>query len=581
MQVLSFVELRKKCKQKITGAIPLSLFIMSDASTQHLATAIQGTAIMNNIFLDVVNADYNQIEALTLDGNSELYNSNPEYVLLYMCTEKLYDNFCMCDDKSRFAEKTMDVITRYWTRISDNIKTKIIQFTFVENDDNIYGNYGFKQPQSFIFQLKKLNYLLAKQSSEEKNVFLIDLNRIVTSMGIDRFRDTKLYYTAKIPIALNALPEVAANVIDVIMAIQGKVRKCIILDLDNTIWGGVVGDDGIEGIQIGDLGIGRAFSEFQMWLKELKKRGIILCICSKNNEETAKLPFEKHPEMVLRLDDISVFVANWDDKVSNIRLIQKTLNIGLDSMVFIDDNEFERNLVRSMIPEIIVPELPKDPADYLSYIKNLNLFETASFSEADKDRTKQYQNEFKRKKLQDTFQTYDEYLENLNMVASAFSFDKFQCPRIAQLTQRSNQFNLRTLRYTEDEVLKLLSDSKYITKYFTLSDRFGEHGLISLYIMEKQSEEALFITNWLMSCRVLRRGMEAFVVNDMVETARECGYKRIIGEYIKTPKNSMVEHIYEDYGFEKTGGNIYTLEIDKYISIKTFISKENLKNDKE
>ncbi len=337
--------------------------------------------------------------------------------------------------------------------------------------------------------------------------------------------------------------------------------------------GGVIGDDGVEGIQIGELGAGRAFEDLQWYLKNLCLRGIILCICSKNNEKTAKAPFLEHPEMVLKLDDISLFVANWNDKVSNIQYIQKTLNIGMDSIVFLDDNPFERNHVRTMLPEIVVPELPEDPSLYLEYIKSMNLFETVSYSKEDKNRTKQYQAEIKRNETQKNFESYDEYLKSLNMEAIVSPFQPHYLPRIAQLTQRSNQFNLRTIRYTEEDLSRIINNDKYRTIQFVLSDKFGDHGLVALVIMNKQDEKTMFIENWLMSCRVLNRGMEDFVVNEIIDSARKFGAEKVTGEYIKTSKNAMVEQIYKKYGFEKVGENTYSIALDDYIKKHNFISK--------
>ena len=329
----------------------------------------------------------------------------------------------------------------------------------------------------------------------------------------------------------------------------------MVLDLDNTVWGGVVGDDGWENIQVGHgLGIGKAFSEFQQWVKKLKNRGIIICVCSKNDEDKAKEPFEKNPEMVLKLDDISVFVANWENKADNIRTIQGILNIGFDSMVFLDDNPFERNMVRENVPGVTVPELPDDPGEYLEYLYSLNLFETASYSSADKDRTKQYQLEAQRVSTAKKFTNEADFLKSLEMVSEVSNFNSFNNPRVAQLSQRSNQFNLRTVRYTEDQITAIEKDPKQKGFAFTLEDKFGDNGLIAVVILEEKEPEALFIDTWFMSCRVLKRGMENFTLNTIVAWAKENGYKKIIGEYIPTLKNGMVSEHYTVLGFNKLEG---------------------------
>lgn len=574
--IFSFLSLKKNCKKDFSAFPPYRLVVLGDCATQHLSDAIKGYAYEERIGLTIFDADYNQIDAQIMDKDSELYHYMPDSVLIFMCVEKLYERFCNTDIAARytFADDVFAGISCYWSIINSNIKNNIIQFTFSESDDRIFGNYSLKTQASFHYQIKKLNYLLMNGCQAFKNVFLIDINDIQSRLGQSCFHDDKLYYVAKMPISTAALPLVAKEVIDTVKSLCGRIKKCVVLDLDNTLWGGVIGDDGMDGIQIGELGIGHAFSDFQMWLRELRKRGIILCVCSKNNEDTAKEPFEKHPEMVLRLDDISVFVANWDDKASNIRFIQETLNIGMDSMVFIDDNPFERNLVAQLIPDITVPELTDDPAEYLGYLKSLNLFETASYSDADGDRTKQYQAEAGRTLLQKSFESYDDYLKELEMTAIVRPFDEYYYPRIAQLTQRSNQFNLRTVRYTEAEIEALANNDNRLTLYFTLKDKYGDHGLVSVVIMDKQENATLFISEWLMSCRVLKRGMEEFIVNQIIATAKANGFIKIVGEYIKTPKNSMVEKIYSRLGFTDNGDNTFAVLADDYIYHKTHIIKE-------
>jgi FkbH-like protein len=309
----------------------------------------------------------------------------------------------------------------------------------------------------------------------------------------------------------------------------------------------------------------------QLWAKQLKQRGIILCICSKNTEEVAKEPFALHPEMVLKLEDIAVFMANWDNKVDNIKYIQSVLNIGFDSMVFLDDNPFEREMVRNGISDITVPHLPEDPAEYLGYLRTLNLFETASFTDEDEIRTQQYQEEAKRNILQKSFSNEEDFLKNLNMLSDLKPFNKFTIPRVAQLTQRSNQFNLRTIRYTEEEILQIADSKEYFSLSFTLEDTFGEHGLIGIIILKNIDNESVFIDSWIMSCRVLKRGMENFTLNKIVELAKEKGFNRIIGEYIPTKKNAIVKNHYSDLGFKREGEE-WILELTNFEPLETFIN---------
>lgn len=576
MTQITFQQLKKLSKTDASALPQYSLAVLGDCATQHLATALRGYGVSVGIRLNVFDADYDQIDAQVMAPDSELYRFAPQGVLLQMCTEKLQEAFYDRPPEARasFAEDTYARIRQIWSRIGSHIPATVLQCNFPLIDDGVFGQFGNKTEQSFLFQQRKLNYLLMQGCQEAKNTFLIDLDALQTALGRSTFADPKLYYVAKMPISLAALPAAAKLVVDVVRSLQGAVKKCLVLDLDNTLWGGVIGDDGLSGIQIGELGTGHAFSDFQKWLKELKNRGILLTVCSKNNEDTAKEPFEKHPEMVLRLEDFSMFVANWEDKARNIRTIQQALNIGMDSMVFLDDNPFERELVRTMIPEITVPELPEDPALYLQYLRGLGLFETASYSREDAGRTEQYREKAQRAAFEAAFQSYDDYLEALQMRASAAAFDPFHYPRIAQLTQRSNQFNLRTVRYTEAEIEALAQDDSRIGLYFTLKDKFGDHGLISVVVLEKQPEDTLFISEWLMSCRVLKRGMEEFIVDKILSVAAQQGFRRVVGEYIPTPKNAMVKDLYEQLGFARLENGRFQAEVSGFPYHKTFITEE-------
>ncbi len=566
----------KKATKNIVDSREIKLAVLGNCATQFLATAIEGYGKLEGLNLNVFDADYNQIDAQLLDKTSEVYAFEPEDIILFVATDKIYEEFLDMPLALRkdFAEEMIKKLVGYWDLISTNSKARILQPNFTEIDDKALGNYSAKVEYSFIYQIRKLNFLLEEEAKNRSNIYPVDLLSVQISLGQKDFYDPSLYYNAKMTIAMEALPYVAKEVVGVLKAMEGKIKKCVILDLDNTLWGGVIGDDGLGGIQIGELKSGHVYTDLQRWLKQLKELGVILAVCSKNNEDIAKEPFEQHDEMILKLSDISVFVANWDDKASNIKLIQESLNIGMDSIVFIDDNPFERNLVKSIIPDIEVPDLPENPAEYLGYLQSLNLFDTVSFAGESADRTSQYQAEFERKKSQMSYTSIDDYLESLEMVGEAKPFEKVRFPRIAQLTQRSNQFNLRTVRYTEDEIEKIANDDNYITLYYTLKDKFGDHGLTGVVIMEKVSDEEIFVDTWLMSCRVLKRGMEEFIVNKFIETAKAKGFKKVSAEYIPTPKNSMVKDIYKTFGFNENGENRYWINVDEYSNKNNFIAED-------
>ena len=572
----TFQELKKITKHMPADLPAIKVALTGDTATQFLATAIRGTGAERGYQIDLFEAEYNQVERQFLDPSSELYQTDADFIVLFQSTHKLGEKHSLLSPSQQ--ESLAEERLAFVASVCENpmlASKKIICLNYPEIEDTVFGSYATKVTSSFTYQVRKLNMGLMDLSQRYANLFICDIAGLQNKLGRDMMFAPNVYVSTEMVLSIDALPYVASRVMDIICAIKGQFKKCLILDLDNTVWGGVIGDDGLEGIQLGHgLGIGKAFTEFQMWVKKLKQRGVIICVASKNNEDTAKEPFEKHPDMVLKLEDIAVFQANWETKVDNIRTIQRILNIGFDSMVFLDDNPFERNIVRENIPGITVPELPQDPGEYLEYLYSLNLFETASYSQADKDRTKQYQVEAQRVSLQKTFSNEADFLKSLDMTSVVSGFNKFNTPRVAQLSQRSNQFNLRTVRYTEADIEALGQDPDVIDLSFTLEDKFGDNGLIAVIIMKKQDEETLFIDTWFMSCRVLKRGMEDFTLNTMIEAAREKGYKRIVGEYLPTPKNKMVENHYPSLGFQKLEGTPtaqYVLDVEQYQTRENYI----------
>jgi FkbH-like protein len=567
-----FNELKKNLSKDFSALTVCRLALLGDSATQFLAKAIKAYGYGEKINFELFEADFGQLDRQILDADSELYHSKPEYIVLYLSAEKLMTRFAATglEVRAGFAGQVVAEIKNWHETIARHCRAKIIQLNFIEINDAIFGHFAAKTSSSFPFQIKQINVELMKLAQEQKYVFIADVAGLSGHAGYAAAHDARLYAMAKVAFALDFLPTVAKAVTDIIQAIRGNVKKCLILDLDNTVWGGVIGDDGMENIQIGELGMGHAFDRLQSWAKELKNRGIILAVCSKNEEDNAKQPFREHPDMILRLEDIAVFVANWDNKADNIKRIQATLNIGFDSMVFLDDSPFERNLIREHLPAVTVPELPEDPALYVPHLCALNLFETASFSDEDLQRTRQYQQEAARTDLQKNFTNIDDYLKSLEMVSVVKAFDDFNLPRIAQLTQRSNQFNLRTVRYTEADVKAISQSKEFLTLSLNLADKLGDHGLIGVVILKLMPNKAAFLDTWIMSCRVLKRGMEEFTVNQMARYARAAGMERIIGEYIPTPKNAMVKNLFAQMGF--TLNNMqWELDLCNRDNVNTFI----------
>lgn len=573
--MLDFKQIKRLLKQDLSGLPEVKVALLGDTATQFLATAIKGIGVERGYNVNLFEAEYSQVERQMLDPTSDYHQFGAKYTVVFQSMHKLLEQYSLNELTNKGVNDLMRERLQFVRTICETTEGKVIYFNYPEIDDTVFGQYANRTELSFTWQVRKLNYELMQLTQEYPNLFICDIAALQNKFGRDWMFDSSVYVSTEMILSLDALPYIASRVMDIICAIEGKFHKCLILDLDNTVWGGVVGDDGWENIQVGHgLGIGKAFTEFQEWVKKLKNRGIIIAVCSKNDEDKAKEPFEKNPEMVLRLDDIAVFVANWENKADNIRTIQQILNIGFDSMVFLDDNPVERAIVRENIPAICVPELPEDPGDYLEYLYSLNLFETASYSSGDKDRTKQYQTEAKRVQTAQKFTNEADFLKSLEMVSVVDGFTAFNTPRVAQLSQRSNQFNLRTVRYTDGEIAALGVSDKHACFSFTLEDKFGDNGLICVVILEKKDAETLFVDTWFMSCRVLKRGMEKFTLNTIVAYAKEHGFKRIIGEYIPTLKNGMVKEHYPNLGFAPIAENQWVLDVDSYKDRECYIVRK-------
>ena len=547
----------------------MRLAILGSYSTQILTKSIRN---LKNEW-EIYEADYSQIDFEIFNDNSHLYRFKPDVIVIHETSisfkKKYYGTSNFDNDYYKSCIARLEKLMHKLAQVLPNVK--IIYPTLDFSCDMTFGNYFFKIPESLDAQLHYFNFELTQLALKKQNLFLIDINNLACQFH--PIRDSRLVVTTDIHFTVNFTEQIALSLIGIMNAISGKFTKCVILDLDNTLWGGIIGEDGLEGIQIGDLGIGRAFSEFQLWLKLLKERGIILCVCSKNNEELAKKPFTEHPDMILSLDDFTVFIANWDNKVENIHRIKDILNIGFDSIVFLDDNAIERDMVKSAINEIIVPELPNDPALYKDYLIKENLFEITNYSKFDNERTKRYQQETERRTLKHSSFNINDYLKSLNMRAAFQMASNEIIPRLSQLTQRTNQFNARVIRYDEERIRKISLNKNYLVIGFNLEDKFGTYGLVSLVILRILSTNSIFIDTFTMSCRVFNRGFEYFIVNHIKDIMERRNFKNLVAEWIPTNKNSLINEFYSNLGFKKFKNNKSSLKLNN-IKLKNYFIKE-------
>jgi FkbH-like protein len=436
------------------------------------------------------------------------------------------------------------------------------------------GNLSAKSPDAANNFIRRINVVLGDMAPPF--VHLNDVAALVERRGLDRYFDVRLWHEAKQPVAPDAIPELTRNTAAIVGAILGRSRKCLVVDLDNTLWGGVVGDAGVDGIVLGEgSGVGEAFKAFQMHLKAMKDRGVLLAVCSKNDERQALKPFAEHPEMVLKRDDFVAFRANWNPKSDNLREIAHELNIGLDALVFADDNPAEREEVRQALPQVVVPELSADPADYPMIIDATRCFEVSSVTDEDRRRSGMYRLQSQQGDLLKATRNLADFLASLEMRAVIRPFEASSFSRITQLVNKTNQFNLTTRRLTGAQVEALAGDPACLTRTVRLEDRFGDHGLVSV-LFGRIEAATLTLDGWLMSCRVLNRGVERLLLNAVVTAARHLAVTRIVGSYIPTDRNALVKSLYPDLGFstvgEQEGATTWCLDLEHFTPLRTFIT---------
>jgi FkbH-like protein len=558
------------------SAAVVRIGLLADCATQQLTMLLKALLGEAGLHAEIYEGAFDAIEIESSRPDSGLYRFGPEAVIIVNCAQALRAaHAARPQGDTAFIAQRLARIVGAWDAIGARSQAMILQSTFASPPESHYGNFELKLPQSLHSTVAALNSAIVAAARERARVRIHDIDNVASWIGRRQFFDERLWDLWKVPCALEHLPRVARNAADVLRALRGDMVKCVVTDLDNTLWGGVIGDDGLEGIVLSAHGggAGESFVRLQHFLKQLQLRGVLLAVCTKNEEAAALAPFLEHPDMVLRREDIAVFVANWDDKATGIRRIRDTLNIGLDSIVFLDDSRFERNLVRELLPQVIVPELPEDPAKFVAHLCELNLFETAYLSNEDQQRTAQYRNEAQRRAAAATYASVDEYLRSLDMRIVISRFDPFHMPRVAQLMQRSNQFNLCTRRLTETQCAALAQDAGFVPLYAKLTDRFGDHGLISVIVLECTAD-ALVIRDWVMSCRVLARGVEQMLMNQVFEMAAQLGLRHVSGEYIPTGKNAMVRDFFLQFGFTRVApsDNQWVLEVAAYRPRHTLIS---------
>ena len=536
---------------------PVRLAILGSSTTNHLVPAIRVAALRRGIWVTVYETDYGQYFQELMEPSSSLHEFKPTALLFALDAFELAQGVTsgMAEPVAAGAvDEVMQKLEHCWRVAREAFGGQIIQQTALDGFPGVIGENDHRLGGSRSGFIGTLNQRL-RQATKAAGIDLLSLDRRAAHDGLFAWFNPALWHRSKQEVAPAAAPVYGDLIGRLIAAKQGLSAKCLVLDLDNTLWGGVIGDDGLEGIVLGQgSATGEAYVAVQEYAREQARRGIILAVCSKNDDAVAREPFEKHPDMVLKISDIACFVANWQDKAANLRHIAERLNIGIDSLVFLDDNPFERALIRQELPMVAVPEVSEDAALYPYTLADAGYFESLVVTDEDRERSGQYQGNTQREALRESSTDMGAYLRSLEMTLIWRRFDLIGLQRTVQLINKTNQFNLMTRRYTDTDVQAIMSDPRAVGLQLRLTDRFGDNGIIGIVIGRLQDDDTMLIDTWLMSCRVLGRQVEQATLNLLAAAAKTMGAHSLIGEYSPTPKNKMVATHYQKLGFETLEG---------------------------
>jgi FkbH-like protein len=559
-------------KPDASNGAKLKVGILRNITVDTFVPLLKYLLINEGFVPEVYTSGFDLIIQETMDPNSGLYKSGVDIIINFIHCPTLVPE--LYTDFGAFISKTPDEIKAavlgYYEDVISNIRkhsSARIMLTNLEMVANpTLGIYESQNTSGQNSVIESINHELVKLIKKHDNIYVIDLPHVITKIGGEAIYDKKQWYMAKSPYSVAGYKLIALECLKLVRSLYGKTKKCLVVDCDNTLWGGIIGEDGLNGIQIGHSHPGNIFYDFQQQILNLYNRGIILAINSKNNYDDVMEVLNKHPDMLLREKHFAAIYANWNNKTDNMKAIAEELNIGMDSMVFIDDSEFECNLMKEILPAVTVIELPKDKALFPTTLAEDTSFESVYFSDEDKKRGELYRNNAVRKKAKSGFTDISSYYKSLEMEVDIYPVDDFSLARVAQLSQRTNQFNVTTKRYTEDEIKGMINAGKNSVSCLKVSDKYGDIGMVGAAIIEYKKDEAS-IDTLLMSCRIIGRGIEEVFLKAILNKAYANGFRKITSTYIKTNKNQVVEDFFEKNNFaiieNESGNKYYKLEINK------------------
>jgi FkbH-like protein len=583
--IMDYVRLAKKVDQKVEyekapGNRRVKIAILSSFTLGGIKEALLVKCLEDGIYPQIYVGGYNQYNQEILDATSPLYAFRPDVVLLMLDTrtiagEHYLQPYGMTDDERReWVEKTQERVTSLVDKIRTNSSAKVIVNNFEVPTHSPLGIIEDRTKFGFRSSVEALNAKLSGVLRADPSTFVFDYESFASKVGKDKLIDYKMYYLGDIRINPQAIPSLCDEYVPFLRAMLSMTKKCLVLDLDNVLWGGIVGEDGLDGIKLGPTPEGSPYLELQKYILSLYNRGVILAVNSANNAEDALEVFRKHPYMILKEEHFAAVRINWDDKISNMKSIAEEIDIGLDSLVFMDDSQVNRDLVRQALPEVGVVELPKDPALYLKTLEELRVFDSLQLTEEDKRRGQMYAEQRKRVEFQGVAGDITEYLKALETVITIESVSQFNLARISQLSQKTNQFNTTTRRYLEGDVKKMADSGAFLIVGVKVQDKFGDSGLTGVAIVEK-GPERWRIDSFLLSCRVIGRKVEDALLAYIMDQARKGGAKALVGEFIPTKKNAPAKDFFRTRGFTQApstdGVQVWEYGLQEAVAYPQFI----------
>lgn len=565
-----------------TKFIDKKIAILGGETTQNIKLTLELFLLNHGIRPEFYESEYNKYYEDGMFPNPELEEFKPDLIYICTCVRNIVNFPSVSDSKEAVEEARQSEINRFyglWDAVSSRYHCPIIQNNFEYPFYRLMGNKDASDYHGRVNFVTMLNCAFYEYAQTHDNFYICDVNYISACYGLDKWSDPYYWHMYKYAVAVPAIPYLSYNVANIIKSIYGKNKKAFNLDLDNTLWGGIVGDDGADNIEIGqETSIAQTYSEFQEYIKLHKQLGVLLTVNSKNDESNALSGFER-PDSVLKRDDFVSFKANWNPKSMNLAETANEMTLLPESFVFVDDNPAERAIIEDQIPGVAIPQID-GVEHYIQTIDKSGFFEVTALSQDDLKRNEMYQENAKRTKLLASFANYEDYLKSLEMKGEIQSFIPMYMSRIAQLTNKSNQFNLTTKRYSQSDIEEVAADSSRVTLYGRLEDKFGDNGVVSIVIgrIDGENKDELHIELWLMSCRVLKRDMEYAMMDELVEKAKASHIKKLVGYYYPTAKNAMVKEFYSLQGFNKVsedeeGNTVWEFEInDNYEKKQNVIS---------